>query len=75
MIYNKEASPAVVYDKEESAKRAVVGFKAVFECGPKIELDHHLVYHAREFIAFLNRLFIFFGGVWGGGAFDVLIIG
>ena len=48
LIHKREGSPAVVYDKEESAKRAVAAFKDVFECGPKIELDHHLVYHARE---------------------------
>lgn len=46
LIYNKEGSPVVMHDKEESAKRAVAAFEAVFECGPKIELDHHLVYHA-----------------------------
>lgn len=31
---------------EEGASKA---FAQVFEAGPKIELDHHLVYHAREY--------------------------
>ena len=52
----------MVYDKEESAKRAVAAFNAVFECGPKIQLDHHLVYHARESYPFLYSSFVFFGG-------------
>lgn len=60
MIYKKEGSPAVVYDKEESAKHAVAAFNAVFECGPKIELDHHLVYHARELLPFLYSSLVFF---------------
>lgn len=64
----------MLYDKEESAKRAVAAFKAVFECGPKIELDHHLVYHARELLPFLySSLYFFWRGevdcvMWG--AFD-----
>lgn len=33
--------------KEEAAHAAVAAFRAVFEYGPKIELDHHLVYHTR----------------------------
>ncbi|KAK7026799.1 hypothetical protein VNI00_015457 [Paramarasmius palmivorus] len=32
--------------KEEAEKAAVKSFEFVFENGPKIELDHHLVYHA-----------------------------
>ncbi|KAJ7094894.1 hypothetical protein C8R43DRAFT_852355, partial [Mycena crocata] len=31
----------------EAAAGAKAAFEAVFEHGPKIELDHHLVYHAR----------------------------
>ncbi|KAG5634747.1 hypothetical protein H0H81_000907 [Sphagnurus paluster] len=31
---------------EEAARGAEAAFRAVFEHGPKIELDHHLVYHA-----------------------------
>ncbi|KAG5719573.1 hypothetical protein E4T56_gene4275, partial [Termitomyces sp. T112] len=30
----------------EAAQGAVEAFKAVFEYGPKIELDHYIVYHA-----------------------------
>lgn len=32
--------------KEEAEKGALAAFNAVFEYGPKIELDHHLVYYA-----------------------------
>ncbi|KAF8867713.1 hypothetical protein CPB84DRAFT_1859129 [Gymnopilus junonius] len=32
--------------KEEAEREAGASFKAVFEHGPKIELDHQLVYHA-----------------------------
>jgi hypothetical protein len=34
--------------KEEAERRAMVAFKRVLEHGPKIELDHHLVYYTRE---------------------------
>ncbi|EEB87098.1 hypothetical protein MPER_15700, partial [Moniliophthora perniciosa FA553] len=34
--------------KEEAEKAAVKAFQFVFDNGPKIELDHHLVYHARD---------------------------
>jgi hypothetical protein len=33
--------------QDEAAAGARAAFEAVFENGPKIELDHHLVYHAR----------------------------
>nr|GAT47379.1 predicted protein [Mycena chlorophos] len=33
-------------EKDAAAQRAKKAFQAVFESGPKIELDHHLVYHA-----------------------------
>lgn len=39
----------VAMEKEEAEKGAEMAFRAVLEHGPKIELDHHLVYHAREF--------------------------
>ncbi|KAJ7059603.1 hypothetical protein C8F01DRAFT_1026260 [Mycena amicta] len=32
--------------KDDAAARAKAAFQAVFEHGPKIELDHHLVYHS-----------------------------
>ncbi|RDB18771.1 Tetratricopeptide repeat protein 39B [Hypsizygus marmoreus] len=32
--------------KEDAEKGALRAFKSVFEYGPRIELDHHLVYHA-----------------------------
>ncbi len=31
----------------ECAKQAEAAFTTVFEHGPSIELDHHVVYHAR----------------------------
>lgn len=34
--------------KTEATSRAKSAFEAVFLNGPKIELDHHLVYHARK---------------------------
>ena len=34
--------------KNEAVARAKSAFEAVFINGPKIELAHHLVYHARE---------------------------
>jgi hypothetical protein len=35
--------------KAEAAARAKAAFEEVFTNGPKIELEHHLVYHARKF--------------------------
>ncbi|KAF7312400.1 hypothetical protein MIND_00253400 [Mycena indigotica] len=32
--------------KDDAAARSKAAFQAVFDQGPKIELDHHLVYHA-----------------------------
>ena len=34
--------------QSEAAERACAAFRAVFENGPKIELDHYVVYFARE---------------------------
>jgi hypothetical protein len=34
--------------QEEAAQRACAAFQTVFENGPKIELDHYVVYFARE---------------------------
>jgi hypothetical protein len=36
--------------RDEAAAGAKAAFEAVFANGPKIELDHHLVYHARTFV-------------------------
>jgi len=36
----------VTIPKEEAEKAAEAAFRKVFEIGPKIELDHHLVYHS-----------------------------
>ena len=35
-------------DLPEAAEKACAAFADVFKYGPRIELDHHLVYHARE---------------------------
>ncbi|KAJ8085866.1 hypothetical protein PM082_004685 [Marasmius tenuissimus] len=49
--------------KEEAEKGATEAFKFVFEHGPSIELDHHLVYHAHyEY----GRLLVCQGDVEGG---------
>jgi hypothetical protein len=42
--------------RDEAAAGAKAAFEAVFEHGPKIELDHHLVYHSRAFRLFLSPL-------------------
>jgi hypothetical protein len=34
--------------KTEAVVRAKAAFEVVFTNGPKIELEHHLVYHARK---------------------------
>ncbi|KAF8989353.1 hypothetical protein BDQ17DRAFT_1314373 [Cyathus striatus] len=43
VAYPEEASSIPEKEAEEGA---VIAFKQVFEHGPKIELDHHIVYHA-----------------------------
>lgn len=37
---------------EEASTRAVEAFEVVFQNGTNIELDHHLVYHARAYSLF-----------------------
>ncbi|TFK32751.1 hypothetical protein BDQ12DRAFT_692043, partial [Crucibulum laeve] len=41
-----DPNEVVSIPKEEAATGAEEAFRAVFEHGPRIELDHHLVYHA-----------------------------
>ena len=36
--------------QSEAVTRAKAAFGSVFANGTKIELDHHLVYHAREYL-------------------------
>lgn len=36
---------------QEMARKAGEAFRDVFEYGPKVELDHYIVYHAREFFS------------------------
>ncbi|KAG6862884.1 hypothetical protein C0993_001075, partial [Termitomyces sp. T159_Od127] len=38
-----------IIPRAEAEQGAEEAFKAVFEYGPKIELDHYIVYHARAF--------------------------
>ena len=45
-----ESEEVVSVKKEDAEREAEEAFRAVFEFGPKIELDHHLVYHARQSI-------------------------
>ncbi|KAF8632740.1 hypothetical protein AX15_001709 [Amanita polypyramis BW_CC] len=40
--------------QEEAETKSVAAFRFIFENGPKIELDHHIVYHARAFPIFLH---------------------
>jgi hypothetical protein len=44
-----DPNEVITIDKEDAAKRSLEAFEDVFKYGPKIELDHYLVYHAREF--------------------------
>ena len=39
----------LLISQRKASGAAEAAFRAVFEHGPKIELDHHLVYHARKF--------------------------
>ncbi|PFH45834.1 hypothetical protein AMATHDRAFT_157688, partial [Amanita thiersii Skay4041] len=41
-----DGSPVRLLTKEAAEKQSGEAFRFVFEHGPKIELDHHLVYHA-----------------------------
>ncbi|KAK7042053.1 hypothetical protein R3P38DRAFT_3389870 [Favolaschia claudopus] len=41
-----DPTEVVSMSRDEAAKASRASFEAVFENGPKIELDHHLVYHA-----------------------------
>ncbi|KAF9268387.1 hypothetical protein L218DRAFT_954749 [Marasmius fiardii PR-910] len=68
-----EPDSEVGIPKEEAEKNAVDAFKFVFEHGPSIELDHHLVYHAHyEF----GRLLVCQGDVEGGKKqFDLILSG
>ena len=43
-----DPNEVVSYNKEEATKAALEALKLVIENGPKIQLDHHLVYFARE---------------------------
>jgi hypothetical protein len=43
---NPSEDIALLIPKRKAAAAAEIAFRAVFEHGPKIELDHHLVYHA-----------------------------
>ncbi|KAJ7200809.1 hypothetical protein GGX14DRAFT_371842, partial [Mycena pura] len=52
-VLDPKETPSV--SRDEAAEGAKVAFLAVFENGPKIELDHHLVYHARAYAFFLFR--------------------
>ena len=39
----------IVIPKDTAEKVAKESFDAVFQHGPKIQLDHHLVYYSRKF--------------------------
>ena len=44
----------VNFDRDSAEKRAKGAFQSVFEHGPKIQWDHHLVYHARTCVCCLG---------------------
>lgn len=52
MLSSVEATSISKKDAERSAEEA---FRAVFEYGPKIEFDHHLVYFARKLAIVLSK--------------------
>jgi hypothetical protein len=43
-----DPNEVIKFSKAEAEKTAEASLKAVFEHGSKIDLDHHLVYHARR---------------------------
>ncbi|KAF8153787.1 hypothetical protein B0H34DRAFT_661565 [Crassisporium funariophilum] len=63
----------VTIPKEAAETRAMESFQAVFELGPKIELDHYLVYYAHyEY----GRLLVCQGNTSGGKEqFDLVLSG
>ncbi|KAF8890951.1 hypothetical protein BD779DRAFT_1515400 [Infundibulicybe gibba] len=68
-----EPAKVVSISKEDASKGAIEAFEAVFEHGPKIELDHHLVYHAHYE---LGRLLACLGDVTGAeNHFNLVISG
>lgn len=46
---------ATSISKEDAERSAEEAFRAVFEYGPNIELDHYLVYFARKFAIVLSK--------------------
>lgn len=44
--------------REEAQKRAMAALQTVLDNGPKIELDHHLVYYTRMFFCSLLDPFL-----------------
>lgn len=53
----------VTIPKEIAAKDSAEAFQLVLKNGPRIELDHHIVYHTRtynlKFSSYLNRKWLF----------------
>ena len=43
-----DQSDTCLISKTDAVARAKAAFEVVFINGPKIELEHHLVYHARK---------------------------
>jgi hypothetical protein len=43
-----DPNEVLTISRAEAAQRACAAFQSVFEHGPKIELDHYVVYFARE---------------------------
>jgi hypothetical protein len=46
-----DPNESVLISREHAETRALEAFNSVLEHGPKIELDHHLVYHTRNFVS------------------------
>jgi hypothetical protein len=50
-----DENEVIPISKSEAEKQAEEAFRLVFEHGPKIELDHQIVYHARKLCVPLLR--------------------
>jgi hypothetical protein len=44
-----DPNEVVKIPKEEAVKKSEEAFRLVLENGPRIELDHHIVYYTRKF--------------------------
>ena len=53
-----DAGDKVSVSAEDAQHRAASAFEQVFENGPKIELDHYVVYYARALCFYFSAIHI-----------------